>query len=76
MCVYVTTGTMILIELYKKADLLEIKVNGMKDRKVHADEKSFELEKNEFHRPKGLGDRSVVVARRKEDETLPVKYLL
>ena len=32
-----TTGTVVLIRLHKKADLLEMKVNGTKNGKVHAD---------------------------------------
>ena len=33
----ITTGTLVLIRLYKKADLLEIRVNSMKGRKVYDD---------------------------------------
>ena len=36
MCV-LTADAMVTIRLHKKADLLERKVNSMKDRKVHAD---------------------------------------
>ena len=35
--VHITTGTLALIRLHKKADLLEMKVNCMKDRKVCGD---------------------------------------
>ena len=37
LCVYITTGILVLIRLHKKADLLETKVNCTKDRKVCAD---------------------------------------
>ena len=53
--------TLILIRLHKKADSLETNVNYMKDRKVRADKKSFDLGKNGCHRPSGLGGRSIVV---------------
>ena len=41
----IITDAVVLIRLHKKADLLEIKVNFTKGRKVHADEISFELGK-------------------------------
>ena len=37
-CVHITIGTLVLIRMHKKADLLEIKVNCMKDRKICVDE--------------------------------------
>ena len=36
--VHVITGTLVLIKLHKKGDLMETKVNCMKDIKVCADE--------------------------------------
>ena len=45
---FITTGTVVLVRLHKKTDLLEMKVNGMKDRKVCAD-KIYDLEKNGGH---------------------------
>ena len=39
--VCVTTGTLVLIRLHKKADLPEMKVNCTKDRKVCVDENKF-----------------------------------
>ena len=35
--VRVTTGTLVLIRLHMRVDLLEMKIRGMKDREVHAD---------------------------------------
>ena len=61
MCV--TTGTMVLIRLYKKADLWETKIDATKNRKVHVDRKSFDLGKNGSHKPSGLGGRSIVIVR-------------
>ena len=58
---HTTTGTLVLIKLYKKVDLLETKVNCTNDSKVCADDKSFDLGKNECHRLSGLGSRSIVV---------------
>ena len=37
MCVCVTTGTMVLIRLHKKVDVLEMKGNYMRDGKVRVD---------------------------------------
>ena len=37
----VTTATLVLIRLHKKAELLEMTVNCTKDRKVHADQNKF-----------------------------------
>ena len=56
--VHMTTGTLVLIRINMKADLLEIKFNGTKYRKVHADEINFDLGKNGC--PCSLGSRSVV----------------
>ena len=54
---------MVLIRLHKKADLREMKVNVMKDRKLCADEISFDLGKNGCHRPSDSGSRGIVVVR-------------
>ena len=35
--VYMTTGTVVLIRLHKKADLIDMKVNCRKDGKAHVD---------------------------------------
>ena len=59
-----TTGTLVLIRLHKKADL---KVNGMKDRKVRANEISFDLGKNEGYSCSSLGGRLIVVVRQTDD---------
>ena len=48
----ITTGTLVLIILFKKA---EMKINCMKDIKVDAYKASFDLIKNGCHRPSGLG---------------------
>ena len=50
-----------MIRVRKKPDLLETKVNCMKDRKVRADKISSDLGKNRCHRPSGLGGKSIVV---------------
>ena len=63
MCV--TTGTLVLIRLYKKADLLETKVNSTKGRKVGVEENN--PEKNGGHKPSSLGGRSVVVVRQADN---------
>ena len=39
--VHVTTGILVPIRLHKKADLLETKLDSMKDRNVCADEIKF-----------------------------------
>ena len=36
-CVHITTDTLVLIRLHKKADLLDMQVNGTKDRKVRVE---------------------------------------
>ena len=56
MCV--TTDTLVMIRLHKKADL---QVNCTRDRKVHEDKKSFDLGKNGCHRAGDLSIRSIVV---------------
>ena len=38
MCMYLRTGTLVLIKLHKKVDLLKTKVKYTKDRKVGAEE--------------------------------------
>ena len=43
--VRITTGTLVLIRLHKKPDLMETKVDCMKDRKVYVDKISFDLER-------------------------------
>ena len=55
--VYVTTGTLILIGLYKKVDLLQTKVNGTIDRGFMRMKLSYDLGKNGYHRPNSLGNR-------------------
>ena len=61
--VYITTGTLVLIKLHKKADLLEIKINSTKDIKVHMDKLGFDLEKNGGHTPSSSGSRSTLAGR-------------
>ena len=56
MCI--TTDTLVMIILHKKADL---KVNCTRDRKVHVDKNNFDLGKNGYHRAGGLSVRSIVV---------------
>ena len=59
-----TIGTLVLIRPHKKADLLEMRVNGMKNRKACVDENQlFDLVKNEGHIPSSLGSRLIVVIR-------------
>ena len=61
--------TVALIRLHKKADLLEMKVNGMKDRKVHVDK---DKQKNGVHTSSSLGGRSILESGRQTDNILPV----
>ena len=61
--------TVALIRLHKKADLLEMKVNGMKDRKVHVDK---EKQKNGGHTPSSLDGRSILGPGRQTDDILSV----
>ena len=61
--------TVVLIRLHKKADLLEMKVNGMKDRKVHVDK---DKQKNGGHTPSSLGGRSILGSGRQTDDILAV----
>ena len=58
-----TTGTVVLIRLHKKTDLLDMKVNYRKDRKACVDKNSFDPGKNVCHKPIGLSSRSIVVIR-------------
>ena len=60
---HIATGTLALIRLHKKADLLEIKVNSTKDRKVMQTKISFDLGKNEDHMPSSLDGRLIFVER-------------
>ena len=62
MCI--TTATLVLPRLLKKADLLETKVNSMKERFIWT-KLSFDLKKNRLHIPSGLGNRSIIVVRQK-----------
>ena len=66
-----TTGTVVLIRLHKKADLIDMKVNCRKNGKAHVDKNSFDLGKNVCHKPSSLGSRSIVVIRQ-ADESLAV----
>ena len=43
----IATDILILIRLHKKADLLEMKVNNMKDRKVYVDKKTLTWERKD-----------------------------
>ena len=57
----VTTGTVVLIRLCKKADLLETKLTARKIERFVWMKLTFDLGKDGCHRPSGLGCRSVVV---------------
>ena len=60
---HITTGTLVLIRLYNKAELLETKVNGTKIEKFMWTKISCDLGKNRCHRPSGLGSRSTAIVR-------------
>ena len=51
------TGTLVLIRIHKKANLLKMKVNSMKERKVHVNKNKLWSGKNGDYKPGGLGSR-------------------
>ena len=56
-------GTLVLIRLHKKADLLEMKVKSIKHKKARVDENKLDLGRNGCHTLGSLGSRSNVVVR-------------
>ena len=70
---------MVLIRLHKKADLLDMKVNGMKYIYRKGSCVSFDLGNNGGHTPSSLDSRLIVVvsqASRQADDILAVYKLL
>ena len=55
LCVHNYTGTLILTRLHKKADLLEMTVNGTNIERFVQMKISFDLGKSGGHTPSGLG---------------------
>ena len=61
--VCIATDSLVFIRLHKKVDLLETKVNCMKDGRFMWMKIRFDLAKNGHHKLCGLGDRLIVVVR-------------
>ena len=72
----IATDILILIRLHKKADLLEMKVNSMKDRKVYVDEKTLTWERKDSIGPVVQAVAQLLWSGRKADESHAVQDFL
>ena len=59
----VTTDTLVLIRLHKKADLLDAKFMALKIERFVQTKIYFDLERNGHHRFSSVGGRSFVAVR-------------
>ena len=73
--VHILTGTLVLIRLYNKTDLVVIKVDYINEEKFVQMKVSFNLGKNGCLIPIALGGRLIVVVRHWVSETKLSVYL-